>query len=1128
MSDIIIIPVDLDQKQLEKSYSQVEEKSVSSGEKSAENFAVSFSKQLTKSLNKLQIGKRLSESLFIGSTTIASLAFLEKEFRVLSTLSNKLGVDFVNLVNRLERVKDSLIGLSTGTSSLRKVRIETGLLLRDLGLIDSKFLGFIAVVQKAQGLFNSFTAVLITVGPILLELEKRFKVFSKLAERIGISFEDVSEKSDGLIKTFQGFIAGEKSFLSLKLAAGSLLQELGLVDSKLLQTITLIQRGGSVSTEILDVAGATAVVGATLVPVVRNLKDFRELLSDVGNIALRPKGIFGVVSATGTVAAGLAILGEALDGVESKFLSALRASFLLTASLLGGFSAAIGFAIVKVADLAIEVGTNLVNAFKASTEQFISLRSEVKVLNATIDAFNKVTGEAVGASSSYEVLIGGLSKRLNLLEKDLVKAAREIVQVGSQLGLQEKQLKQLIVVASEYAKINGKDVFDVSVALAGALNGQSQAVTNLGIKLDEASVQAFAFKQGLSENFRNLASGSKVQLRYEKLIDQFNKVSGIADARAQSLGDSQNRLNVQIEAINKSFGEGASLIERNNLATFAASKILAAFNEEALFLAGTGGAIISRLIQIGGAITKVSFALFGLRKGIELTNRALQSQVGINAFASSLPLIGKSLNQILSQAGRTQVVVRDLSSLLTGLSSAISVTLLGSTGKGVSAFGALRAVIRTLLVNLRTFIPVIVTLGAPFVVIGAKIALLVGALLILKNAFVAIQERTVAFTKVYEIFLGVLNETSSILEPIADSFSKFASFVGEILQKVFGRIVFGISKIFSLAISIARKNPFGVFSKNTISSLESLQVRLDGFSEKIRVAGFDLNKIPKIARNVAGQVKNVKFEVDLEKLSELRREFSNFGTSEITILQTQLNKRLELVRNAVQQEIITRSEGARITAGLQAQFAQQSDQVLSEQAFSFQNSAEQINAGLRSIARQSQITGKTVASALVNGIGRGAGNAFSAFGQAIVQGENALEAFGKALLSAFGSSLVQLGTGFILQGIAQSLAGFGSGAPLIAAGAALATFGGVLSGIAGGGAPQTSAGATGAIGSDGGFGTSPELPPLSDEQANEPETKVQVVIQGDVFDSQETGLRIAQVLQEASLNNNVKILGGIA
>lgn len=155
---------------------------------------------------------------------------------------------------------------------------------------------------------------------------------------------------------------------------------------------------------------------------------------------------------------------------------------------------------------------------------------------------------------------------------------------------------------------------------------------------------------------------------------------------------------------------------------------------------------------------------------------------------------------------------------------------------------------------------------------------------------------------------------------------------------------------------------------------------------------------------------------------------------------------------------------------------------------------------------------KRMGDTALKGLGSAVGNAFSAFGAALVKGENALKAFTNAFLQSIGQSAVALGTEFILRGTAylfvpglQSLGG-----PLIAAGAGLAAFGGALSAVGGGGAPATSGGG-GAGQSSGEFGTVGELPDTV--APAKPQNQIAVNIQGDVLDSQDTGLRIVDILR---------------
>ncbi len=192
---------------------------------------------------------------------------------------------------------------------------------------------------------------------------------------------------------------------------------------------------------------------------------------------------------------------------------------------------------------------------------------------------------------------------------------------------------------------------------------------------------------------------------------------------------------------------------------------------------------------------------------------------------------------------------------------------------------------------------------------------------------------------------------------------------------------------------------------------------------------------------------------------------------------------------------------------------------------SFLSGFTQAEITLANFAEKTKAFGQQIRNNLQAGIANGAGQAFAQFGQALATGNNALEAFAKAFISSIGQIAIQQGSAFILQGLAyQFVPGFqATGSALIGAGAALAAFGGALTAFSGGGAGGGSP--TAANGGDTIGGQSiadPRTGLASSQERVEPSTAVTVNIQGDVFDSEETGLRISNILKESSLNNNVR------
>lgn len=148
------------------------------------------------------------------------------------------------------------------------------------------------------------------------------------------------------------------------------------------------------------------------------------------------------------------------------------------------------------------------------------------------------------------------------------------------------------------------------------------------------------------------------------------------------------------------------------------------------------------------------------------------------------------------------------------------------------------------------------------------------------------------------------------------------------------------------------------------------------------------------------------------------------------------------------------------------------------------------------------------------GIGAGIGRAVQTSVQALAAGENAFSAFAGALLSVFGDLAIQIGQFFIINGLAVESLKAIKGAAAIAAGIALIALGTLLKGASGGSPGLTTpagspAGDAGFVG--GGFVDEgvDETEDIEDQRTSQ----VAINIQGDVFDSEDTGLRIANILQ---------------
>ncbi len=153
-------------------------------------------------------------------------------------------------------------------------------------------------------------------------------------------------------------------------------------------------------------------------------------------------------------------------------------------------------------------------------------------------------------------------------------------------------------------------------------------------------------------------------------------------------------------------------------------------------------------------------------------------------------------------------------------------------------------------------------------------------------------------------------------------------------------------------------------------------------------------------------------------------------------------------------------------------------------------------------------------------------SSFSSIGTALAKGENGFAAFGKAILGLFGDLAIQLGQFYFLLGLANLFLNPAAAAQMIAGGIGLQILGGFLKAISGGGG--STAGAAGGAGGAGATGgalvegaDSLNQEPLEVQQ--EEETRVTINVQGNILDRRETGIELAEIINEAFGTNDVVI-----
>ena len=181
------------------------------------------------------------------------------------------------------------------------------------------------------------------------------------------------------------------------------------------------------------------------------------------------------------------------------------------------------------------------------------------------------------------------------------------------------------------------------------------------------------------------------------------------------------------------------------------------------------------------------------------------------------------------------------------------------------------------------------------------------------------------------------------------------------------------------------------------------------------------------------------------------------------------------------------------------------------------------------LKRQNDHINKSINATLVRGVTMG----IQTVVKSLAFGEDGFKAFGKAILGMVGELATNLGMFFIAEGIAQTALAsnpFTAGGAMVAAGAALVALGTLLSGL--GGESSAGGGVAAPLPTDptsiASAATNELTDEIEEEERKDPDQRVSLVVNGDIFDHDETSSRLLDMLNENFQNKGSRIIEGIA
>ena len=119
-----------------------------------------------------------------------------------------------------------------------------------------------------------------------------------------------------------------------------------------------------------------------------------------------------------------------------------------------------------------------------------------------------------------------------------------------------KTLDDLSTRASDFASVMNLDVDDAAALFQSGLAGETEPLRRFGIDMSAASVEAFAYANGIAETGSKLTEAQKVQARYQSLMEQTSKTQGDFAKTSDQQANAQRILNARWDDAKAKLGKG--------------------------------------------------------------------------------------------------------------------------------------------------------------------------------------------------------------------------------------------------------------------------------------------------------------------------------------------------------------------------------------------------------------------------------------------------------------------------------------------------------------------------------------------------------------------------------------------
>ena len=620
----------------------------------------------------------------------------------------------------------------------------------------------------------------------------------------------------------------------------------------------------------------------------------------------------------------------------------------------------------------------------AASKSFMMAADFQDALGATDQVF-KQSSEAAKAWAESLPSQFGIAKKEALEYQNLMGTMLKNIG-GMSEDMAQKQASSLIELAGDLTAMYGGRVQDAVRALTGSLKGNNTMLDNYGMAVNDSLIKNRALELGLIKTGEELSLQAKQAATLSLIWEQTADAQGQAAREADGASGTMRSFRVEVQNLATEFGE---------VLLPAITPFISKIREIVSMLRNLSPEMQTVIIGVSGIAAAIGPALIAISKLIALSQSIGMLKI---AFAALTGPIGIAVAAI---AGAAILIIKNWDAIKEYFTS----------GPGAELFNLLKSIgtdIKNEFVGAWNIIKDITT--RVWDAIGSDVILVVNTL---------VRDITTALTVVVQTFRNV----ATILEGIFTLDLKMAL---EGLKNLFGDIFRGIADIVIRNVATMAQhlstffkwigldkwsNSLGEFSKSLSSSMSEATGATKQASEAIETVE---KKSKETSMSVDGLTSS------LNELSKVKIPDNIIGGKIIVDKQK---------KETLFDQLFSEKDGNMVL------------KPLIEPVISKQKMMESVKSAMGDLTKGIEIMTVDLSSMLTSSLT----DIFGAVSQAIVSGDNVMEALGAALLGTMGNIMVQLGqqviaTGSAIESVKLALTSLG-GLGAIAAGAALIAIG---------------------------------------------------------------------------------------